>query len=63
MQPFQRLFSPLRISRTEIRNRILSTGHQTYLAEKGLPGDNLIAYHEARTRRGRPDHRRIGPLP
>jgi 2,4-dienoyl-CoA reductase-like NADH-dependent reductase (Old Yellow Enzyme family) len=52
MQPFQRLFSPLRISRTEIRNRILSTGHQTYLAEKGLPGNNLIAYHEARARGG-----------
>lgn len=52
MQPFPHLFSPLRISNTEIRNRILSTGHQTYLAENGLPGDKLIAYHEARARGG-----------
>ena len=52
MQPFPLLFSPLRIGDTDIRNRILSTGHQTYLAKKGLPGDDLVAYHEARARGG-----------
>jgi 2,4-dienoyl-CoA reductase-like NADH-dependent reductase (Old Yellow Enzyme family)/thioredoxin reductase len=52
MTQFTRLFSPLTLRRQEIRNRILSTGHQTYLAEKYLPSDALIAYHEARARGG-----------
>jgi 2,4-dienoyl-CoA reductase-like NADH-dependent reductase (Old Yellow Enzyme family) len=46
------LFSPLRLRSVEIRNRILSTGHQTYLAKGGLPGDDFVAYHEARARGG-----------
>ena len=37
MPSFPRLFSPIRLRNTEIRNRILSTGHQTYLARGGLP--------------------------
>lgn len=49
---FERLFSPLAIRGCEIGNRILSTGHQTYLAEDHLPGPDLIAYHEARARGG-----------
>lgn len=49
---FERLFSPIRIRNAEIRNRILSTGHQTYLAKGGVPGEDLIAYHEARARGG-----------
>ena len=52
MSQFNLLFSPLRLRRTEIRNRILSTGHQTYLAAGGLPGDDMVAYHEARARGG-----------
>ena len=36
MQSFPRLFSPIRLRNTEIRNRILSTGHQTYLAKGGF---------------------------
>jgi 2,4-dienoyl-CoA reductase-like NADH-dependent reductase (Old Yellow Enzyme family)/thioredoxin reductase len=53
MQHFPYLFSPLRLRNTEIRNRIMSTGHQTYLAAKGgLPGDDFIAYHEARAAGG-----------
>lgn len=52
MNNFKFLFSPLRIRQTEIRNRILSTGHQTYLAKDGVPGDDLIAYHEARAKGG-----------
>jgi 2,4-dienoyl-CoA reductase-like NADH-dependent reductase (Old Yellow Enzyme family) len=52
MAQFDRLFSPLMLRRLEIRNRILSTGHQTYLAEGGLPGARLGAYHEARARGG-----------
>jgi len=49
---FPNLFSPLRIRGVEIRNRIFSTGHGTFLAEDGAPGDVMIAYHEARARGG-----------
>jgi len=42
----------MRLRNTEIRNRILSTGHQTYLAKGGLPGDDFVAYHEARAKGG-----------
>ena len=53
MPAFPRLFSPIRLRNLEIRNRILSTGHQTYLAAKGgLPGEDFIAYHEARAKGG-----------
>lgn len=49
---FPCLFSPLALRGHEIRNRILSTGHQTWLAEDNRPGAALIAYHEARARGG-----------
>ncbi len=52
MTSFPHLFSPMRLRNTEIRNRILSTGHQTYLAKGGLPGDDFVAYHEARAKGG-----------
>ena len=52
MPSFPRLFSPITIRNTEIRNRILSTGHQTYLAHGGLPGEDFVAYHEARAKGG-----------
>ena len=52
MTSFPRLFSPIRLRNTEIRNRILSTGHQTYLAKGGLPGEDFVAYHEARAKGG-----------
>ena len=49
---FPHLFSPFTIKSTEIRNRIFSTGHDTYLPEGGLPSDALIAYQRARARGG-----------
>ena len=52
MSRFPLLFSPLTVRRTVIRNRILSTGHQTWLAKGNVPSDELIAYHEARARGG-----------
>ena len=52
MTAFPRLFSPIRLRNTVIRNRILSTGHQTYLAKGGLPGEDFVAYHEARAKGG-----------
>ncbi|MFO1122363.1 MAG: FAD-dependent oxidoreductase [Hyphomicrobiales bacterium] len=50
--PFPHLFAPFVLKTTEIRNRIFSTGHDTYLPEGGLPSDALIAYQRARARGG-----------
>ena len=52
MPSFPHLFSPFRLKSTEIRNRIFSTGHDTYLPEHGLPSDALIAYQRARAKGG-----------
>ena len=52
---FDHLLSPIALGPTTLRNRIVSTGHHTYLADKH-PGDALIAYHEARAR-GPPQRR------
>jgi 2,4-dienoyl-CoA reductase-like NADH-dependent reductase (Old Yellow Enzyme family) len=49
---FPHLFSPFRIRNTVFRNRIFSTGHDTYLPERGLPSPALIAYQAARARGG-----------
>ena len=49
---FPHLFSPFTLKSTDIRNRIFSTGHDTYLPEGGLPSDALIAYQRARARGG-----------
>lgn len=49
---FERLRSPFSIRGLGFRNRIFSSGHQTLLAESGLPGAAFRAYHEARARGG-----------
>ena len=49
---FKYLFTPHEIRGLEIRNRIYSTAHQTILAERGVPGEKMAAYHEARARGG-----------
>ncbi len=46
------LFSPLTIGGVTIRNRIMSSGHDTVMARDGLVTDRLIAYQEARARGG-----------
>ncbi|MFX0541641.1 FAD-dependent oxidoreductase [Roseovarius sp. S4756] len=51
-QPFAHLFAPLKIGGVEVRNRILSTGHDTSMAHEGHVTDAMIAYHEARARGG-----------
>jgi 2,4-dienoyl-CoA reductase-like NADH-dependent reductase (Old Yellow Enzyme family) len=51
-QAFPHLFAPLRIRGAKIRNRILSTGHDTVLPVDGTVNDALIAYHLARARGG-----------
>ncbi|MFQ5567328.1 MAG: FAD-dependent oxidoreductase, partial [Paracoccaceae bacterium] len=49
---FPHLFSSVTIGKVEIRNRILSTGHDTSIPTDGTVNDALIAYHEARARGG-----------
>lgn len=49
---FPNLFSPLRIGGVTLRNRILSSGHDTVMAEDGRVTDRLIAYQEARAAGG-----------
>ena len=51
-QPFPTLFSPLTIGPMTVKNRILSTGHDTTLPTDGTVNDALIAYHAARARGG-----------
>ena len=49
---FPRLFSPLSIGPAVIRNRIVSSGHDTVMVEAGNVTDQLIAYHSARAEGG-----------
>lgn len=42
------LAEPLDIGPITIRNRIVSSGHDTVMAVNGSVGDQLLAYHEAR---------------
>ncbi len=53
MAQFPNLMAPYTIGPVTIRNRIVSTGHDTGMSEHGgLIGDQLIAYQEARARGG-----------
>lgn len=49
---FPHLFSPLRIGTVTLRNRVVSSGHDTVMAYDGMVTDQLVAYHEARARGG-----------
>ena len=49
---FPHLFSPLRIRGVTLRNRIMSTGHDTVLPVDGTVNEALVAYHLARARGG-----------
>ncbi|WP_353228310.1 FAD-dependent oxidoreductase [Novosphingobium sp.] len=46
------LFSPITIRNLTIRNRILSTGHDTTLPTAFVPNDALVEYHRARAAGG-----------
>ena len=50
--PFDRLFEPLVLGRTVVKNRVVSSGHDTVMVEGGRITDQLIAYHEARAAGG-----------
>ena len=46
------LMSPIALGPVTLRNRVVSTSHQTSLVHDHLPTDDLLAYHEARARGG-----------
>jgi 2,4-dienoyl-CoA reductase-like NADH-dependent reductase (Old Yellow Enzyme family) len=46
------LLSPLDVGPVTVRNRVVSTSHQTSLVHDHLPTADLLAYHEARARGG-----------
>ena len=48
--PFDHLFEPIRIGRTEIRNRIVLTGHGTGMGRDFAPDDRMVAYYEERAK-------------
>jgi 2,4-dienoyl-CoA reductase-like NADH-dependent reductase (Old Yellow Enzyme family) len=49
---FPHLFSPLKVGHVTIKNRIMSTGHDTQLPREHNVNDALVAYQEARARGG-----------
>ncbi|MDN5806443.1 MAG: NADH:flavin oxidoreductase [Brevibacterium sp.] len=49
---FPHLFEPITLGARTIRNRIVSSGHDTVLDENGMIGEDLVAYHEARAQGG-----------
>lgn len=49
---FPHLMSPLRIGKLSLRNRIVSTGHDTVLPVDSKVSPALVAYHAARARGG-----------
>ena len=51
-QALPHLYSPLTIRHTTIKNRIMSTGHDTTLPTAFVPNDALIAYQQARAEGG-----------
>jgi len=52
MTHFTHLFQPLRIRGCTLKNRIMSTGHDTTLPVDGTVNAALVAYQEARARGG-----------
>jgi len=49
---FDKLFTPLKVGRVALPNRIAFMAHRTNLADRGIPGDRLMAYYERRARGG-----------
>ena len=52
MTTFPHLFAPLTIRGVTLKNRIMSTGHDTTLPSDGTVNAALIAYHTARAKGG-----------
>lgn len=51
-QHFPHVFTPISIGTAQLRNRIVSTAHQTGLVKDHLPTPELLAYHRERARGG-----------
>jgi len=49
---FPSLFSPLDVGPVRLKNRVLSSGHDTGMADHGQVTDQLVAYHRARAEGG-----------
>jgi 2,4-dienoyl-CoA reductase-like NADH-dependent reductase (Old Yellow Enzyme family) len=49
---FPHLFSPLQVGPVVLKNRVLSSGHDTVMAHHGHVTDQLVAYHRARAEGG-----------
>ncbi len=49
---FPHLASPLTIGTITVKNRIVSSGHDTVMVKDGRPTDQLVAYQEARAQGG-----------
>jgi len=49
---FPLLLSPFNLRGVELRNRIVSTAHGTYMSSDGLPTERIARYHEARAKGG-----------
>ncbi|MED1467960.1 FAD-dependent oxidoreductase [Bacillus salipaludis] len=52
MTNYKHLFSPIEIGHTELKNRFLSTAHQTNHVANGIPTPEMTAYHSARAKGG-----------
>jgi mycofactocin system FadH/OYE family oxidoreductase 2 len=49
---FRFLFSPLKLGRLSLRNRVVFSAHLTNYAEQGLPSEQHVAYYAARAAGG-----------
>lgn len=49
---FRYLFTPITVGPITLKNRIYSTGHAEAMAEGGMPGERMRAYHEEKARGG-----------
>ncbi|WP_413705264.1 FAD-dependent oxidoreductase [Pseudomonas sp. Pseusp16] len=49
---YPHLFSPLQIRNKRLKNRIMSTGHDTSMPTDNLVNEQLVAYHKARAEGG-----------
>lgn len=49
---FPHLFAPLQIGPIRLKNRVLSSGHDTVMTDHGHVTDQLVAYHRARAEGG-----------
>ena len=50
--PYPNVLRPVHLGPVELRNRVISTSHQTSLVHDHVPTDDLVAYQEARARGG-----------